>query len=355
MKHRKKFKYMAGVMLASSVLLLGGCAMGSATGTKTTAGIGMLEAGEYQQALENFKEALQNGEEEMLAYRGLGIAYLGLAQYEDAEDAFGAALECTDDRQPENVQDIRLYLATAQYRGEKYEDTIITATEILEAAEAGNADAYFLRGASYLYSGQQEDAAKDFGAAVALEPADYDLYLNIYECYRTLNLSGVGSEYLQSALNIQGEDTEYYYNRGRVFYYLEDYEAAQKQLIGPVEAGHEPSMYLIGKVYLAMEDYEHAGSVYQQIQQKFGDSAEVYNGLTMCAMARGDYDSALSYIGQGLALGASADSQELYFNEIIVYEKKLDFETAKAKAKEYVERYPGDEAGQKEWAFLSTR
>ena len=47
--------------------------------------------------------------------------------------------------------------------------------------------------------------------------------------------------------------------------------------------------------------------------------------------------------------------QELYFNEIVAYERKQDFDTAKTKAEEYVSRYPSDEAGQKEWEFLSTR
>ena len=114
-------------------------------------------------------------------------------------------------------------------------------------------------------------------------------------------------------------------------------------------------MYLIGKVYLAQEDFEHAQAIYQQIQSEFGESAEVYNGLALCAMENGDYDSALTYITQGLSLDGTEGKQELYFNEIVAYERKLDFATAKAKAQEYIQNYPSDEAGQKEWVFLSTR
>ena len=47
--------------------------------------------------------------------------------------------------------------------------------------------------------------------------------------------------------------------------------------------------------------------------------------------------------------------QDLLFNEIVAYEKKLDFQTAKAKAEAYVALYPSDEQGQKEYEFLSTR
>lgn len=355
MKRNRMIQGISYVCLTAAVLLLGGCAMGEAQGEKTVQGIAALNAGEYQQAKELFEDAVRNQEEEMLAYRGLGISYMGLAQYEKAEQAFEAALDYIDDRQPENQEDLELYLATAQYRMNDYEETIDTCTELLEKAGDGAADAYFLRGASYLHEGDTQEARSDFDAAAALAPNDYDLYLNIYECYRQMNISGMGSDFLQAALNIQGDDLEHYYNRGRIYYYLEDYEEAQRQLIGPVEAKYEPAMVLIGKVYLELEDYEHARAIYAQLEQEFGASAESYNGLALCAMYNKEYDTALSYIAQGLELSSNVGKQELYFNEIIIYEKKLDFSAAKEKAKEYAERYPSDEAGQREWTFLSTR
>ena len=91
------------------------------------------------------------------------------------------------------------------------------------------------------------------------------------------------------------------------------------------------------------------------MQSEFGESVGSYNGLALCAIADEDYDGALSYISQGLALDGTEGKQDLYFNEIVAYEKKLDFVTAKTKAEAYVASYPADEAGQKEWTFLSTR
>ena len=188
-----------------------------------------------------------------------------------------------------------------------------------------------------------------------LMPDDYDLYLNIYETYREMNLSAVGGEYLQSALAIEGTEQEDYYNRGRIYFYLGDYDKAQSELIKVVEQKYEPAMTLMGRVYLAQEDYDHAEAVYETMQSEFGESAAGYNGMALCALARGEYDTALEEIGKGLALDGTDDRQELYFNEIVAYERKLDFETAKAKAEAYVEKYPSDEAGQKEWTFLKTR
>lgn len=355
MKKHRMMRWIKCMGIAAAALLLGGCAMGGATGNKTVQGVAALEAEEYQQAKELFEDAVRNNEEEMLAYRGLGIAYMGLAQYDKAEQAFEAAIDYADERQPENVQDLELYLATVQYRMADYEETVDTCTGILEKAEEGVSEAYFLRGAGYLHEGYTEEARADFDEAVKLAPEDYDLYLNIYECYRERNISGMGGDFLQAALNIQGEEMEHYYNRGRIYYYLEDYEEAQKQLIGPVEAKYAPAMNLIGKVYIELEDYEHAKAVYEQMQIEYGAATDSYNGLALCAMYTGDYQKALDCIAQGLALPVTAGKQELAFTEIIVYEKMLDFAAAKEKARAYIEKYPADEAGRKEWTFLSTR
>ncbi len=343
------------IMVVFLALLTSGCAMGEATGEKTVQGNAALEEGNYQEAQELFFQAVSEGEQKFLACRGLGLAYLGLGDYESAVIAFNEALENADGRMPSNTEDVQLYLATAQYRLENYEDVINITTEILEASDQGNADAYFLRGASWLAEGETENAVYDFDAAITITPEDYDLYLNIYDCYRNVNLSGDGVAYLQAALDLKGMDTEYYYNQGRIYYYLENYEQAQQMLIGPVEEGYEPAMYLIGRVYLAEGDTLHATDIYQQIRETFGDSTESCNGLAMCAIQQENYDEALSYISEGLALEDSQAKQELYFNEIVAYEKKLDFDTAKEKARLYVERYPSDEAGKKEWKFLSTR
>ncbi len=341
--------------VVAAVLFAGGCAMQEADGEKTVQGNAALDAGEYSKAQKLFQEAISDGEQRFLACRGLGIAYMALGDYESAETAFYEALDAADARMPSNTADVQLYLATVQYRQEKYEDVIATCTDLLDASDEGDADAYFLRGSARLCEGETEGAGEDFDAAVKLSPENYDLYLNIYESYEKENLSATGISYLQAALDLKGMDTEYYYNQGRIYYYLGNYDQAQQMLIGPVEEDYEPAMFLIGKVYLAQEDQAHALAIYEEIRGKFGDSAECFNGLAMCAIQQGEYDMALSYIGQGLALDDSEDKQGLYFNEIVAYEKKLDFETAREKARLYVERYPGDEAGRKEWAFLSTR
>ena len=88
---------------------------------------------------------------------------------------------------------------------------------------------------------------------------------------------------------------------------------------------------------------------------KYGETPEAYNGMVLCDITDENYDSALENITKGLALSNDKGKQDLYFTESVVYEKKLDFATAKEKAAEYVKNYPADEAGIRENNFLKTR
>ncbi|MDO5345060.1 MAG: tetratricopeptide repeat protein [Lachnospiraceae bacterium] len=350
-----KRKLMLAVLAAVMAFGMSGCLGKESGGELTKQGMAAIESLDYAAALNDFEQALQSGEDFVLAYRGQGLAYMGLARYQEAVDAFEEALSYTDQKMPETVQDLLLYKASAQFRMKDYEGTIESCDAILEDDEVQSADALYLRGASSLCQGEQDMARTDFDRAVALTPEDYTLYLNIYESYESQNLSAVGDEYLQTALNIVPKNAENYYCIGQIYFYLQQYDLAQNALISPVEEKYLPALYLMGRIYLAQEDYAHAGSMYETVRQEDGDSTETYNGLALCCLASGEYDQALEYIGLGLALEGEAGKQELYFNEIVAYERKLDFAMAKEKAQAYVQKYPTDETGQKELEFLSTR
>ena len=82
---------------------------------------------------------------------------------------------------------------------------------------------------------------------MAAAPEDYTLYLNIYECYESQDLSALGDEYLQTALSIVPEEAEDYYHMGQIYYYLQQYDQAQSALLKPQEEGYLPALYLQGK------------------------------------------------------------------------------------------------------------
>lgn len=292
--------------------------------------------------------------EQLESDRDAGIAYMEQAQYEQAVSSFESAYALCDEKMPETKTDISLYEAACQMKLEDYESVKNTCTRILELGE--NAEAYYMRGVAFLKLGDTDAAKADFDGAAALEPNNYEMFLNIYQQYEAINQSAVGDQYLQQVLNNESTGLEDDYQKSSIYYYLGDYEKAATALAKPVEAKKEDAMRLMGQVYLAQGDTQSAWVIYQQYKETFGETAESYNGLALCDIADGDYDTALQDIQQGLSLDVSDSSKrDLLYNEIVVYEKKMDFATAKQKAEEFMQLYPDDEEGQKEYDFLITR
>ena len=122
------------------------------------------------------------------------------------------------------------------------------------------------------------------------------------------------------------------------------------------DKGSTEATLILGMVYMAQGDTSNARSFYQQYIDADGDDpAKGYNGLALCDISDGDYDSALQNISQGLGDATSDEMRDLLFNEIVVYEKKLDLSTALSKAQEYVQTFKDDDAAAKELTFLQSR
>ena len=76
-----------------------------------------------------------------------------------------------------------------------------------------------------------------------------------------------------------------------------------------------------------------------------------------CEMKLSRPESALNYFRLGIGQEDSSEElkKEMHFNMIVAYEQMRDWESAKAKLKEYLADYPDDEAAKKELEFLETR
>ena len=199
-----------------------------------------------------------------------------------------------------------------------------------------------------------EEASADFEQAYG-EDATYDMALRIYGVYLDKDMEADGTRYLEAALSSEAKDAQDHCDRGRVYYYMEDYSNAKKELLEATKKDNTEALLLLGMVYLAQDDVENAQAMYKQYISAVGDSAKGYNGLALCDIRNGDYDSALDNITKGLPTATTDEMQSLLFNEIVAYEKKLDFATALTKAQEYVDMFPEDSAAKKELAFLKTR
>lgn len=347
MKNTKTVLILAAV---TGALLLGGC---GSEKTKTYEQAGKdLSQGSYKYALEEYQSSIQNGVKLAQSYRGAGIASLRLGKYEDAVNNFTEALGC--DRVSKSLRrDILSYRATAELKAGNYEDAMADCQTLGEDFSM-DASSYFLTGKVALAMDSYEEAASNFKQAYG-EDSTYDMAIQIYEAYLDKDMEADGTRYLEAALASEAKNAQDHCDRGRVYYYMDDYENALSELTQAADGGNTEALLLQGMVYMAQKDTTSARQQFQAYVLKEEKGAKGYNGLALCDIEDGDYDSALANITTGLSSADDETLQSLLFNEMVVYEKKLDFTTALQKAEEYLEMYPDDKTAKKERAFLRSR
>ena len=335
------------------VLAFGGCAKGeNKKSDDVSLGMAAIQEASYDTAVEYFNHSIEEKKNLQLAYRGLGMAYMNLGEYEAARDSFIQALQQGSFFVNDIEEDISCYLASAYYKMGDYENAIATYTNVLQISKK-NDDLYYLRGVVQLEAGNLEAAIQDFDKSVSLNAKDCDRYINIYKALAQAGEKERGKTYLeQSSSLLKDKQT---YEKGRILYYMEDYNGAVSILESLSEAGDNGATLYLGKSYEALGDMNYAASLYEKYLQTDETNGEVYNQLGLCKVNMGEYETALSCFQKGIATGDGEVMQELLFNEASAYEYVSDFSTAKTKFSEYLAKYPNDEAAKREYEFLKTR
>ncbi|RGQ04953.1 tetratricopeptide repeat protein [Blautia obeum] len=312
-----------------------------------------LAQGSYDYALQGYQSSITAGYKTAEAYRGAGIANIHLGNYQDAIDSLTNGLN--DEKAGKALKkDMLAYRATAELKS-GLNDAAMADCQTLAESYSMDAETYYLTGCVALAMDSYDEASSNFTEAYG-EDATYDRAIQIYEAYLEKDMEADGTRYLEAALKTEPKNAEDYCNRGKVYYYMEDYSNAQKELTEAVNQKSTEGMLLLGMVYRAQGDTSNARSMYQQYVSADGsDPAKGYNGLSLCDMDDGSYASALENISKGLEDASTEEMQDLLFNEIVVYEKKLDFSTALSKMQEYIKMFPDDENAAKELTFLQSR
>ena len=347
----KRRIYTAAV-IAGLIIGITGCGLKNKN-ENLSAGMEAITALEYDNALASFGAAREAGEDERLVLRGEGLAYMGKTMYAEAAAAFEAALACSDGRVKNVDYDINYYLAATYYKLGEFDKAIDVYNAIVDL-KPGEKDAYYLRGVIYTQQGNLDSAKEDFDKAVALDAVNYDRIIDIYGILASEGYKETGQEYLQAAMDA-GTKGMTNYEKGRICYYLEDYENARTYLEKARDDGGYEAALFLGKTYETLGDNNYAISVYNTFLDSTGPNPQVLNQLGLCRMQTGDYEGALNAFQRAMNIEDYGIMQTLKMNEIVAYEKLKDYKKASVLIDSYLNTYPDDKEAQREAVFLSTR
>ena len=247
---KKKCVALVGILLVG---ILAGCGERE----KVDKGMQLIETLDYAGALAQFAEARAEGENERLITRGEGIAYLGLTEYEQAIECFQASLLGSDGWVQDIDYDVNYYLAAAYTKNEQYEEAKAVYDAILDL-KPGEEDAYLLRGNVLLALSRYDEAKEDFDRVIAMDSKNYDRLIEIYQVLENYGYKDAGLEYLDRAVASSDNSKMDNYDKGRIYYYMGDYQKAFECLLDNHSLEAEICLsfllkYIVYSVYAAKE------------------------------------------------------------------------------------------------------
>ncbi len=308
---------------------------------------------EYEAALSTLEAAVEAGEDAQMVARCRGIAHAGLTNYEDAVACYLEALSYSSLFVEDMDFDLNYYLADAYEKMGNRDEAKEVYSAIL-ALRPQEVNALFLRGRLYLEEGQYDLAMADFDKTVELDKDGYDLRIEIAGLLSEKGYTDEGLQYLQKFL-ADNEKKLSDYDKGRIYYYMGDYEKAKTSLESAKSEESDDIILLLGKSYEQLGDYNYATSVYKNYLDEHPQSAEIFNQLGLCKMKSGEYEEALSAFRSASNVENNGMSQTLEFNQIAAYEYVGNFKQAAVLMEEYLKKYPEDEVAGREYEFLKSR
>lgn len=343
-----KKKWLIGIITA---LNIGICTACGQTDEFVEQGMQYVEEAQYSNAVSSFERAVEKGEDKRQIYRGLGIAYMGLAEYDKAIEAFLMSLDASNGIIDSMDFDINYYLAAAYYKNNQLKEAEAAYDAIIDL-DSWDAIAYELRGKVRLELGRYEEAMEDFDRAISLESKDYDMLLEIYKVLEDEGYGEAGKGYLEAALE-EGKKSMSETQKGMMYYFMGEYEEA-RQILEKEKNGGKQAVTYLGMTYEKLGDYNYACSLYSNYLLTEED-ASLYNQLGLCKMQMEDYEAALEAFQKGMEVENCPCMQSLKFNEIVAYEYLGEFGKAKSLMDSYLLTYPDDEEAKREQGFLQTR
>lgn len=325
-------------------------------------GMAYVEQKSYDEALGYFNQAegcAENDDQKALLNRGRGIACLYQGDYQTAIKWFGDALNISSQSNDIRI-DTLYYKAEAEQKSGDYQAAVQSYGQIIDLKD--DAGTRMLRGMAYMQLQDYASAEKDLYAAIKQSRKSYTVYRTLYSALEAQGKDDEAKKVLNDALQLSGSSGEDYYNRGMIYVDLQDYTNAADMLNKSYDKGYKAALLGLGEVSYTQQDYDTAltyyGKYFDEVDISSVDAslaAKAYNQYAAVLLAKGEYEKAAQACESGLTYNDRESDAALSFNLIVSYEHLEQWEDAYNTAKTYVSKYPEDTKGQKEYQFLESR
>ena len=312
-------------------------------------GMAYVEQKSYDEALGYFNQAegcAENDDQKALLNRGRGIACLYQGDYQTAIKWFGDALNISSQSNDIRI-DTLYYKAEAEQKSGDYQAAVQSYGQSIDLKD--DAGTRMLRGMAYMQLQDYASAEKDLYAAIKQSRKSYAVYRTLYSALEAQGKDDEAKQVLNDALQLSGSSGEDYYNRGMIYVDLQDYTNAADMLNKSYDKGYKAALLGLGELSYTQQDYDTAltyyGKYFDEVDISSVDAslaAKAYNQYAAVLLAKGEYEKAAQACESGLTYNDRESDAALSFNLIVSYEHLEQWEDAYNTAKTYVSKYPED-------------
>ncbi len=328
-------------------------------------GITLVSMGRYEEARTKIQSIMRDTDSKIVrennkkAYRGIALSYYSSGEYDQAKAYFELALGI---KELESYnKDINAYLAECLMHLQEYDESLKLWDSIIE--ENDEAEYYLGRASLHSLMGNTDLAISDYNSCISADKHLYGAYLALYNTQLDAGDTESAKQTITDALELikdkQSEESFDYYIFN--YYYIKNTQESGTDSLTDgfasfYDSGELTAGYYLGRIAEDAGDYDKAYEYYSKYASECpGDiGADFCNQYAECLTQLEKYEEALEWITKGCNMAGGTAKKKLLFNEVIIYEKLGEYDTAGEKAVVYMESYD-DELMAREYEFIKTR
>ena len=251
-----------------------------------------------------------------------GIENLDAKRYDEALENFLNALS------DENTSTINYYIGYTYFQKEDYAN----ALNYLNAAtdlDSKNSDAWLQKGITKYYRKNYSDAINDLYFSTELTPEKASAYYYMALCYDASGKGEVALQSAETAVQFDSTNADFWYEAANLAYDIKDYSKSinyYKKVLNILPKDKYSELNL-GLAYSKSGNDDSAGIWYDKVIRDYPDYSLAYNNKGYLYQKTGNYKLAVSYYNKAVELDSEStyplwNRADCYF-ELKEYEKAI--------------------------------
>lgn len=293
---RRKFFALPLLLITVLALLIGACTTPEkAKAQHLSRGQALLKEKKFQEAVLEFRSALQIDEKLAEAHWGLANAYEGLQRYQEAFDEMRQVVELDANNLDVRVKMGNYFLMSSRGSAAAVSEAERLAKEVLQK-DPNHIEGHILMGSVLFTQEKKTEAFAELNRAIELDPKRVESYLSLARFHALSKDNATADAVYQRAIGINNSSAMAHYEYAKFLVQTNRADEAENQfqLAVQVEPSNRDARYVQASFYLVNKRYAKAEEAYKALAELDKDRPQGRSVLGDFYGATGRLDEAIA-------------------------------------------------------------